>query len=229
MITELSKVVPLENVRRELDELYAMARTMGADAGFHNLPDEFGKKVEPRLRLLREQLFYDSSEAAEARRSRIGELEAELEQSGRTIAEFLSGAREEKEASALGHRWQAFATIAGSALLLGLCLEEFGGIPVPPRLAVILGIAAALAILNFESVLRIPGSSAGRWRRWRNYRRAIARSRAHRRELEDLRRLDLERGWVHKWAEQLMTGARQGLDVEYQYSLKRAAAARQNA
>jgi len=228
LATELEAVVPTDAVRNEMEALIEVAKALGTDAGFHTLPDEFEKRLEPRLRLLREKFFRDSAEAGEARDRRAAALEAEQARCQERVDAYRSrwAAGAQALRPSLWHRWPAAVSVAAAAVLLGLGLEELGGIPVSARLATMLGLAAGLLIVNLEALAAAPARVRARWHSWIEYRRALSRLRVAAAESERLRVEELERAWVRRWAGEFMQRLHGALLVEYGYHKARAAAAR---
>jgi hypothetical protein len=224
LATELQALVSTDAVRQEMEEVLELARRAGIDSGLHGVPGDFEKQLEPLLRLLRERVFRDSQPACEARERRLRELDEERARLEEPVGEYRS--RCLAGGSPLMRRWPAVASIAAAGLLVGLALEEFGVAAMSPRLALIVGLSAGLLILNFENLISLPARLRARWHAWRVYRNALARLNTCRGEIESLRREDLERTWVHEWAEHWIHELRHAALVEHDYHKNRAALAR---
>jgi hypothetical protein len=227
--TDLNAFVSTETVRKEMDALLELARTIGTEAGFHQVADELEKKLEPRLRLLREQMFRDSSEAGHARSRRIEDLDRERAELAARAAQYESR-RDALYSQAAGwrERWPMALSITAGTLLIALGLEEFVGVVIRTRLAIIFGLTATLLILNLQSLIELPGRALKQWRQWRDYRADLQRTRALANQLETIRGEDLERSWIHDWTEEWMTHLRQAIRAEYDCAKNRAALARES-
>jgi hypothetical protein len=222
---ERKQSVSVDGMHREMTELLNFAKEAGTDAGFVGLPDEFRTRVEPLLLLARQRLFGDTLNGCERRRQRLVDLESEYAACRQRIEKYRTAVAGEHAAARSPRRWAAAVSVTASAVLTGLVLEEFTAVPVNLRLAIILGLAAGLIIINLDGLRNLPRTVVSRWHAWLGYRHALRRARMCTRALERLRTEDDLQSSIHEQAEQWTERMRHALLAEHEYHRHRAALA----
>src|SRR5262249_47748551 len=155
---------------RELNELLAIARTDGMDAGLYGLTDEFPMKLEARLKESALQLFGDVAAACGCLETRLAMLAAEHEETGAAISSYLCTRHIAVEPAGRSEWLKHAATVSLAFAGVALALEQIAGTILTYRLCLLLAFEAALLILNLHWILTLPGRSASRIREYIRYR-----------------------------------------------------------
>ncbi len=217
---------PAHLLRERMEEIMKVARGAAADAGLHDLPDEFSRVLDARLRLVREEVFGDSEEAVTVLANRTQSLAtqyAAIEERRRLLR---AQRRAETHAAGPWRHWRMMTTLVIAPVFAALVARQYFGAQVNVFDGLILGLGAAILIVNLEALASLPRQLNTCWTGLRERMEAGAQWRACRRELKTVRFEAEERNWRHQQANSWVDDLREAALAEYRYNRTRAALAR---